>query len=90
MDYLANLRKTTTDVTYKVVKKTEEIIETSKIKYRIYDVKAEIEKVQAQIGKEVYAAYVEDRELSEVIEEKCHEIDKMKEKLEELKAMLQK
>lgn len=88
MDYLTNLKKTTTDVTYKVVKKTEEFIETSKLKYRIYDLKMEIEKVQKQIGCEVYNAYLEEREVSDVVEEKCHKIDELKEKMEILKAKL--
>jgi len=90
MDYWSSLKKTTADVSYKVVKKTEEFVETSKIKYRIYDVKAEIKKIQTQIGREVYMAYAEEREISDVVEEKCREIDALKEQLEKLTAMLHK
>ena len=90
MDYWSSLKKTTADVSYKVVKKTEEFVEASKIKYRIYDVKAAIKKIQTQIGSEVYLAYAEGRELSDVVEEKCREIDALKEKLDELTALLNK
>ena len=88
MDYLSSLKKTTTDMTYKVVKKTEELIETSKLKYRIYDLKMEMEKIQKQIGSEVYNAYVEEREVSDTVEEKCRKIDELKEKMDVLKAKL--
>lgn len=88
MDYLSSLKKTTTDVTYKVVKKTEELFSASKIKYRIYDLKTEIEKVQKQIGREVYEAYLEEREVSDIVETKCREIDVLKEKIEVLKSKL--
>ena len=88
MDYLSSLKKTTTDMTYKVVKKTEELIETSKLKYRIYDLKMEMEKIQKQIGSEVYNAYVEEPEVSDTVEEKCRKIDELKEKMDVLKAKL--
>ena len=90
MDYWESLKKTTADMSYMVAKKTGEFVETSKIKYRIYDLKAEIKKIQTQIGHEVYTAYAEEREVSDIIEEKCREIDALKEKLDELTEMLKK
>ncbi|MBQ7097290.1 MAG: hypothetical protein IJN96_04360 [Clostridia bacterium] len=90
MEYWENVKKTTADMSYKVVKKTEELVEASKIKYRIYDVKTQIEKLHAQIGKEVYEAYADGREVSVVIEDKCREIDALNEKLNDLTDMLQK
>ena len=90
MDYWESLKKTTADMSYMVAKKTGEFVETSKIKYRIYDLKAEIKKIQTKIGHEVYTAYAEEREVSDIIEEKCREIDTLKEKLDELTEMLKK
>ena len=90
MEYWENVKKTTADMSYKVVKKTEELVETSKIKYRIYDVKNQIGKLHAQIGKEVYEAYAYGREVSGLVEDKCREIDVLNEKLEDLTALLQK
>ena len=88
MDYFSNLKKATADVTYKVVKKTEDIVETSKIKYRIYDLKNEVKKIQTEIGKEVYSAYAEEREVSGDIEDKCRELDELYEKIEALSEQL--
>lgn len=90
MEYWENIKKTTVDMSYKVVKRTEEIVETSKIKYRIHDVKNQIEKLYAQIGKEVYEAYAYGREVSGLVEDKCREIDSLNEKLDDLTDMLQK
>ncbi len=88
MDYFSKIKKTTGEVAYKTVKKTEKIISNSKVKYRIYDYNMEIESLYAKIGRELYLAYIEDREISDVVEEKCREIDELIEKRESLKENL--
>ena len=72
----------------KVAKKTGEIVEDSKTKYTIFDLNNEIEKVYAEIGKEIYAAYKEDRNAAEFIEEKCKVIDEFQAEIEALRNKL--
>lgn len=88
MDYFESLKKTTADVTYKAVKTTEKLVEVSKLKYRIYDINMQIEKIQARIGNEVYTSYVEEREISGSVDEMCRKIDELKEKVEILNGKL--
>ncbi len=90
MDYLSNLKQTTGEAAYKAVKKTERFIANSKVKYRIHDVDMEIEGLYAKIGRELYLAYTEDREVSDIVEEKCREIDELIEKRESLQEKLSK
>ncbi len=90
MDFLSNVKKLFADTGKTVAKKTGELVETSKTKYGIYDVKNDIEKVYTEIGREIYAAYKEDRNAADFIEEKCAEIDVLVEKMETLKAQLEK
>lgn len=68
--------------------KTGEIVEDSKTKYGIFDLKNEINKIYTEIGGEVYAAYKEDRQVSEVVEEKCAKIDEINAQIEELRKKL--
>ena len=72
----------------KVAKKTGEIVEDSKTKYTIFDLNNEIEKVYAEIGKEIYAAYKEDRNAAEFIEEKCKAIDDLQSEIDALRNKL--
>ncbi len=71
-----------------VAKKTGEIVEDSKTKYSIFDLNNEIEKIYAELGKEIYAAYKEDRNAAEFIEEKCKTIDELQAEVDELRSKL--
>ena len=90
MDFLTNVKKMFADTTKTVAKKTEEIVKTSKTKYSIFDAKNDIEKIYTDLGREIYAGYKEDRNVSDFIEEKCGEIDALVEKMEALKGELEK
>ena len=90
MNFLSNLKKAVIDTTHTVVKKTEDLVDTSKTKYNIYDAKNDIEKIYTDLGREIYAGYKEDRNVSEFIEAKCHEIDELVEKMDILKSKLEK
>ena len=85
MNFLTNLKKAAEDTGKIVAKKTTEIIKVSKTKYDIYDAKNDIEKVYADMGREIYLGYKEDKNVAEFIEEKCQEIDALIEKMESLK-----
>ena len=88
MDFWTNFKKIFIDTAQTVAKKTEEVVETSKTKYSIYDAKNDIQKVYTEIGREIYAAYKEDRNAADYIEEKCKEIDELVAKMEMLKEKL--
>lgn len=88
MKFVENLKKVAGNTFYTVTKKTGEIVEDSKTKYTIFDLKNEVEKAYTQLGKEIYAASKEDRNVADFIEDKCAEIDKLNEKIEELRKKL--
>ena len=88
MNFFENLKKAAGKGFNAVAKKTGEIVEDSKTKYSIFDLKNEIEKVYAEIGKEIYAGYKEDRNVADFIEEKCGVIDGFNEKIQELQQKL--
>lgn len=90
MNFFENLKKAVGDTAQFAVKKTGDIVETSKTKYSVYDLKNEIEKRYAEIGKEVYDCFREDRNNSEFIEKKCMEINELNEKMDILKQKLEK
>ena len=88
MNFFEILKKAAGNTFNTVAKKTGEIVEDSKTKYSIFDLKNEIEKVYTEIGKEIYAAYKEDRNVADFIEEKCGVIDGFNEKIQELQQKL--
>ena len=88
MNFFENLKKAAGNTFNTVAKKTGEIVEDSRTKYSIFDLKNEIEKVYTEIGKEIYAAYKEDRNVADFIEEKCGVIDGFNEKIQELQQKL--
>ncbi len=90
MNFFENLKKAVTDTAEVAVKKTGDLVETSKTKYSIYDLKNEIEKIYAEIGKAVYNGYKEDINISDVLEKKCLEIDDLVSKMDILKQKLEK
>lgn len=88
MKFVENLKKAAENTFHTVTKKTGEFVEDSKTKYSIFDLKNEIEKVYAEIGKEIYLASKEDRNVADFIENKCAEIDKLNAEIEELQKKL--
>ena len=88
MKFVENLKKVAGNMVYTVTKKTGEIVEDSKTKYTIFDLKNEMEKAYTELGKEIYAASKEDRNVADFIEDKCAEIDKLNEKIQELQKKL--
>ncbi len=89
MDFLSNMQKFLTNTTEIVVQKTGELVETSKVKYSIFDIRNDIEKICTEIGEKIYEGYRNEENVAEFIEEKCLEIDKLNEKMELLKKKLQ-
>ncbi len=88
MKFLENLKKAAENTVKIVSQKTGEIVEDSKTKYSIFDLKNEIEKAYTEMGKEIYEASREDRNIADYIEEKCAQIDKFNEEIETLRQKL--
>ena len=90
MKFFENLKKAVIDTAEVAAKKTGDLLETSKTKYSIYDLKNEIEKIYTEIGEAVYRAYKEDVNISELLEKKCSEIDVLASEIDALKQKLDK
>ncbi len=88
MKFVENLKKAAENTFHTVTKKTGEFVEDSKTKYSIFDLKNEIEKLYTEMGKEIYLASKEDRNVADFIENKCAEIDKLNAEIEELQKKL--
>ncbi len=88
MKFIENLKKATENAFHTVTKKTGEFVEDSKTKYSIFDLKNEIEKLYTELGKEIYTASKEDKNIADFVEEKCREIDKLNEEIEALRQKL--
>lgn len=89
MKFTENLKKAAEKTFATVATKTGEIVEDSKTKYSIFDLNNEVDKICTELGKEIYAAYKEDRNVSDFIEEKCKEIDKLNDEISTLKQKLE-
>ena len=89
MDFLSNMQKMLTNTTEIVVHKTGEFWEDSKVKYSIFDARNEIEKICTEMGQKIYEGYKHEENVADFIEEKCLEIDKLNEKIRELKKKLE-
>lgn len=85
MEFLDQVKKTATDVAQKVAKKSSELVEVSKIKYEIYDLKTDIKKLYTEIGKQVYAQMKDSDALPEEVSMKCEIIEAKFAKMEALK-----
>ena len=90
MKFFENLKKAVIDTAEVAAKKTGDLLETSKTKYSIYDLKNEIEKIYTEIGEAVYGAYKDDVNVSELLEKKCSEIDVLASEIDALKQKLEK
>ncbi len=88
MKFFENVKIAAEKTVNTVAKKTGEIVEDSKTKYSIFDLNNDIEKIYTEIGKEIYAAYKEDRNAAEFVEEKCKAIDELQVAVEELRSKL--
>ena len=88
MKFIENLKKATENAFYTVTKKTGEFVEDSKTKYSIFDLKNEIEKIYTELGKEIYLASKEDKNIAEFVQEKCAKIDEINQEIEALRQKL--
>jgi len=91
MDF-QDVKRVVGDAAQKVVQKSGEAVEYTKLKYKIFDIQNDINKIFTRMGRDVYASYnggnVEDADIEkncQLIDEKKSEIEALEEKLAELK-----
>lgn len=76
MDFFENLKATITKTAQSAAKKTNEVVESTKIKIAISDAENEIAKMMREMGETLYEAYKTGTEsYSASLEEKCEAID---------------
>ena len=88
MSFAENAKKILTETTENVVKASSEFIETSKIKYRIYDSKIDLKRLFEKLGRISYAEFCEDVDMSEEKEEIYLKISELEKYIEELNEKL--
>ena len=71
MEFLENVKSVVTDVTQKVVKKSGELIDASKVKYAIFDLNNDIKKLYSEIGRLAYLSVEEEEDHNDSIKMKC-------------------
>lgn len=71
MDFLGNVKKMVTDTTQTVVKKSGEVLETTKIKYGIFNLKNDIDLIYKEIGKEIYNKFETGDDVFDSVNSKC-------------------
>ena len=82
-----DVKKVVSDTAQKVVQKSGEAVEFGKIKYKIYDLQNENNKLFTQIGQDVYESYKCDVSAADIAD-KCDIIDEKKAEIEDLQAKL--
>lgn len=87
-EYVENAKKAVTSATKKVVKKSGEIYEATKISLKISALKSDIDEKYCEIGKAAYKSYKGEEISSELAEKTFAEIDEINEKINELSAKL--
>ena len=88
MDFVENVKTAVTNTAQTVVKKSNELVELSKQKYAVYDLKNDIKKLYAEIGQLIYEGLHNGEEMSEEVRIKCEIIDAKKAKISALEAMM--
>jgi len=86
MDF-QDVKKVVSDAAHKVAQKSGEAVEYGKIKYAIYDIQNDVNKIFTSIGQEVYESYKNNSECGDV-SKSCETIDAKKEEIGELEAKL--
>ena len=85
MEILNELRQKVTETAQSAWKKSNEIVEVTKINIAISDAQTHMDKMFKDIGKIVYDAYKEGDAISGVIGEKCQQIDEKAVEIYEMK-----
>ncbi len=85
MDFLENVKNIMSDTAKVVVKKSGELIESSKTQISVLELKNDVRKLYSEVGKLTYLAIEADEEHTEDIKAKCEIISAKLAKIEALK-----
>lgn len=88
MEFLGVVREKLTTATKSAAKKTNEIVEVTKLKAAISDELATVDKTLRSIGEAIYETYKTGEEGDASLEEKCTALDEAYERIEELNARI--
>ena len=88
MDFFENVKNVVESTAEVVAKKSGELFETSKIRYSVYDLNAEIKKLFNTLGELVYTNYKSGEDAEERISELCGQIDAKYKEIAALKEQL--
>lgn len=86
MEFFDKLGKKATDVYKVTADKTGKIAKETKIKFKISDLKSQINEIYEQIGKTIYEKHIREEEYSieELIDELCTKIDVLSDEIDSL------
>ncbi len=87
-EYVENAKKVLTSATKKVLRKSSEIYETTKVSLKISSLKSDIDAKYAEIGKAAYKSYKGEEISSDAAEKLFMEIDKINDEIAELSQKL--
>mgnify|MGYP000866026934 CR=1 FL=1 len=89
MEIFNELKSKVTETAKSALKKSNEIVEITKLNFSIGEMQSQMDRLLKDIGKIIYDAYKEGDVFSEQITMKCVEIDEKAEEIAELKSKLQ-
>lgn len=88
MDFLETLKDKISHTTRAVAKKSNELVELTKLRASLSDAEAEIDKTLRRMGEALYESYKTGAESYTSLEENCEEIDAAYARIEELNARI--
>ncbi len=88
MSFAENAKKIVVNTAETVVKASGDILENSKIKYKIYDAKIDLKKAYEDLGKAFYTEYTTGENLEQEREDICVKIREIKSYIEDLENKL--
>ncbi len=84
MDFLENLKSKVSSTSRGLVKKSNEIVETTKLKAAVSSEMTKIDEIMRHMGEALYVAYKSGEEADFSLEEEFAKLDESYEKVEEL------
>ncbi len=85
MDFLTDIGKKITETAKTVTRKSEDIVEITKLNLTIGSDEDKIKRMFYEIGSELYKNYLEDRSFGEYFDAKCGEIKEMEANIARIK-----
>ncbi|MDO5311607.1 MAG: zinc ribbon domain-containing protein [Clostridia bacterium] len=86
MDFFESAKKAATEAAGVVAEKSAEIIDLSKTKYKIFELKSDIKKLYTEIGKLTYDALTDGKSHGDEIQQMCDVITEKKGKISRLES----